>query len=390
MLTVKERLEAVKPEIVAMVKDMHDNPELGHQEFHAMQLQAALLEKYGFTVEKGVADVKTAYIAKYKGAKEGPKIGYLAEYDALPGLGHACGHNMIAGVACAAAIALKDAVDEYGGEVWVVGAPAEETDGGKVYLVKAGCYDPLDAALMAHPAECWGMSGNMYAIEPLQFEFFGKAAHAAAFPEDGINALDGVLQLFTAVNALREHLRDSVRIHGIVKQGGEAANIVPEYACAQFYARAESTNYLREVVEKLKRCGEGAAACTGTTVKITNFENPYDNMMSNDTMSDRATEYLYQMGIPRGMKRIDSSGSSDVGSVSQKCPTIHAWFCATDGNENIKVHTPDFPPCTISEAGTEAMMLQTAALVMTGEDLLSDPGFLAAATEEYERKLKEV
>ena len=234
------------------------------------------------------------------------------------------------------------------------------------------------------------MSGNMYAIEPLQFEFFGKAAHAAAFPEDGINALDGVLQLFTAVNALREHLRDSVRIHGIVKQGGEAANIVPEYACAQFYARAESTNYLREVVEKLKRCGEGAAACTGTTVKITNFENPYDNMMSNDTMSDRATEYLYQMGIPRGMKRIDSSGSSDVGSVSQKCPTIHAWFCATDGNENIKVHTPDFPPCTISEAGTEAMMLQTAALVMTGEDLLSDPGFLAAATEEYERKLKEV
>ena len=129
MLTVKERLEAVKPEIVAMVKDMHDNPELGHQEFHAMQLQAALLEKYGFTVETDVADVKTAYIAKYKGAKEGPKIGYLAEYDALPGLGHACGHNMIAGVACAAAIALKDAVDEYGGEVWVVGAPAEETAG---------------------------------------------------------------------------------------------------------------------------------------------------------------------------------------------------------------------------------------------------------------------
>lgn len=390
MKAIIERLEALKPEIAAMVKDMHDNPELGHQEFHAMELQAALLEKHGFTVEKGVADVKTAYIAKYKGEKDGPKIGYLAEYDALPGLGHACGHNMIAGVACGAAIALKDAVDKFGGEVWVVGAPAEETDGGKVYLAKAGCYDPLDAAMMAHPSESWGMSGNMYAIEPLQFEYFGKAAHAAAFPEDGINALDGVMQLFAAVNALREHLRDSVRIHGIINHGGDAANIVPDYASAQFYARAASTNYLKEVVEKMKRCAHGAAECTGTTVKITNFENAYDNMMSIDVMSERATSYLYEQGIPEGMARVDISGSSDVGSVSQKCPTIHAWFGVTGGDESIRVHTLDFPPHTISEEGTRCMMIQTAALVKTGEDLLSDPAFLAAATAEYERKLQEV
>lgn len=389
MRSVEERIAALKPEITEMVKTIHANPEVGHKEFKAVDLQISLFEKYGFKTEREVAGLKTAFTASYKSLKAGPRIAYLSEYDALEGMGHACGHNMIAGIACCAGIALKDAVDEYGGEVIIIGAPAEETDGGKINLAKAGIYDNLDVAMMAHPLYKFAKSGNMYALEPLQFEFFGKESHAAAEPENGINALDGVMQTFAAINALREHLRDSVRIHGIITDGGKAANIVPGYACAQFYVRAASVNYLKEVVEKVKHCAYGAAECTGTTVKISNFENGYDNMMSNDTLSERATEHLREFGITGNIEPEHTKGSSDVGAVSQKCPTIHAWFDVS-GDEKIRTHMSEFVKCTASEYGLENMYKQTAALVLTGEDVLTNPTFLEKAKSEYELKLKEI
>lgn len=389
MNTAMERIAQVKPEITEMVKQIHDHPETGHQEFFAVEMQTKLLEKYGFEIEHQVAGLKTAFTATYRGNKPGPCIGYLSEYDALEGMGHACGHNLISGVACSAAIALKAAIDEFGGEVMVIGAPAEETDGGKINLAKAGIYDKLDVALMAHPFYRFAKSGNMYAIEPLQFEFFGRESHAAAEPENGINALDGVMQTFAAINALREHLRDSVRIHGIIKDGGKAANIVPGYACAQFYVRAASTNYLKEVVEKVKHCAQGAAECTGATLKITNFENGYDNMMSNETLSERATAHLRELGVDGPMEPEHTKGSSDVGAVSQKCPTIHAWFDVS-GDDSIRTHMVEFEKCTGSDYGIANMFVQAAALAMTGEDVLKEPQFLADAKEEYEIRLKEI
>ena len=389
MKTVVERVDALKPEVAALIREIHDNPEVGYQEYKAVELQAALLEKYGFTVEKGVAGLDTAYRAVYKGAKEGPRVGYLAEYDALEGMGHACGHNMIAGVACGCAIALKDAVDEYGGEVVVVGAPAEEPDGGKVILSKAGFYDDLDVAMMAHPLQEFARSGKMYAIQPLQFEFYGRESHAAAEPEKGINALDGVLQLFTAINALREHVKSTVRMHGIVKHGGDAANIVPGYACAQFYIRDASTKYLQEVVERVKKCAEGAAACTGTEVKITEFENAFDSVVTNETLSARATEHLKSegIGVDCELPVENSSGSSDFGNVSSRCPAMHAWFDVT-GDVNIGPHMQEFTTCTASDYAVDNMIKQIKALVMTGEDVLTQPEFLAEIKAEFERVVK--
>lgn len=389
MKTVQQRIEELKPEINNLVKDIHDNPELGHQEFKAVEMQTRLLEKYGFSVEKNTAGLATAFTAIYNGSKDGPTIGYLSEYDALEGMGHACGHNMIAGLACCSAIAMRQAAEQYGGRIMVIGAPAEETDGGKVHLAKAGIYDQLSVALMAHPWYKFALSGNMYALEPLQFEFFGKEAHAAAEPEKGVNALDGAMQTFAAINALREHLRDSVRIHGIIKDGGKAANIVPGYACAQFYVRAASSNYLKEVAEKIRHCALGAAECTGTAVKITNYETSYDSMMSNDTLSNRMAVHLNELGITGELKPEHTKGSSDIGAVSQRCPAIHGWFDIT-GDESIGTHMAGFADCTISDYGLKNMYIQAASLVMTGEDVLRDPSFLNAAVDEFERRKKEV
>lgn len=386
MRPVNERIDALRQEISAMGIAIHENPELGFEERLAVRLQKELLEKYGFTVETGTAGLETAYTAVYRSGRPGPVLGYLAEYDALPEMGHACGHNLICCVACTAGIALRDAVDEYGGEVWVIGAPAEETSGGKVDLGKAGIYSKLDAALMAHPLGRFAGSGNMFAIDPLQFEFFGQEAHAAAEPEKGINALDAAIQTFNNINALRQHLRDDVRIHGIIANGGAAPNIVPGYACARFYVRSASTAYLKEVSEKVKRCAQAGADAAGATLKITNFENGYDNLMSNRLLSDRAIEHLRALGVEGEIPTEDTKGSSDIGDVSQYCPTIHMWFDVT-GDPNIGTHTKEFAVCTGSEYALKNTFLQAAALTLTGEDLLKDPSFLAAVKKEFTENL---
>lgn len=386
MKTATERIGALREEISVMARTIHENPELGHEERLAVQLQKELLERHGFAVEVGTAGLPTAFTAVYRSGKPGPTLAYLSEYDALPELGHACGHNLICCVACAAGIALKDAVDEYGGEVWVVGAPAEETSGGKVDLAKAGVYDRFDAAMMAHPHYRYAGSGSLYAIEPLQFEFFGREAHAAADPENGINALDAAIQTFNGINALRQHLRDDVRIHGIIADGGAAPNIVPGYACARFYVRSSSTGYLKEVVEKVKRCAEAGAAAAGATLTITNFENGYDNLMSNRLLSDRSIEHLRGLGVAGDMSVYDTKGSSDIGDVSQRCPTIHMWFDVT-ADPRIGSHTKEFAACAGSDYALENTFLQAAALTLTGEDLLKDPAFLAAVKQEFEQNL---
>ncbi|MBQ4410380.1 MAG: amidohydrolase, partial [Firmicutes bacterium] len=203
MKSIEERVDALVPEIRALAHEIHEDPELGMQEFHAVALLTEVLKKHGFAIERNVCGLETAFIASYKGAKPGPIVGFLAEYDALNGLGHACGHNLIGSLAVCNAIALKDAIDEYGGEVRVIGAPAEETLGGKVNLAAAGRYDDLAVAMMAHPFGRHAASGSMNAIDSQRFEFFGKSAHAAGAPHEGINALNGVLKTFDLIDALR-------------------------------------------------------------------------------------------------------------------------------------------------------------------------------------------
>jgi len=384
MRDISERVDELRQEVRAIAHEIHENPELGNEEFHSVELLTGLLKKHGFSVETGQCGMPTAFIASYKGTKPGPVIGYLAEYDALRGMGHACGHNMIGSLACCCAIALKESVDELGGEVRVIGAPAEETMGGKCALAEAGYYDDLAVAIMGHPAGVHAASSNMMAIDSQKFEFFGKASHAAAAPELGINALNAVLLTFGNIDALRQHTVSTARVHGIIRDGGKAANIVPDYASCEFYIRAEDSKYCRAFSERVKNCARAAALATGAELKITNFEGYYDNLTTNETLSARTVKYTHEYGVTQEINKRSSTGSSDIGNVSYRCPCVHQWFDVV-GDPKVALHTPELRAGADSDYGYEQMFIVAKAFVHAGEDVLRDPEFLADIRAEFDK-----
>ena len=380
---ITERIDELRDEIRAIAHDIHENPELGNQEFHAVELLTGVLKKHGFDVETGQCGLETAFIGSYKGDKPGPVIGFLAEYDALRGLGHACGHNMIGALSCCCAIALKEAIDEYGGEVRVIGAPAEETMGGKCALADAGFYDDLAVAIMGHPYNKHAASGRTMAIDSQRFEFFGRAAHAAASPELGINALNAVLLTFRGIDALRQHTVPTARVHGIIRDGGKAANIVPDYASCEFYIRAETSKYLLPFSERVKNCARAAALATGAELKITNFEGYYHDLHTNETLSARTVKHTKKFGVEGEIKPDKDSASSDIGNVSYRCPCVHQWFDVT-GDPDIPLHTSELCAAADSDYGYDNMFTVAKAFVATSEDILTDPAFLKAIRDEFD------
>ena len=349
---------------------IYNNPELGRKEFKACEAHKNILKKYGFKVTENYIGIETAYLAEYSSEKEGPKIAYLAEYDALPEVGHGCGHNILGTVSVGAGILLKDFVNEFGGTVFVYGTPAEETFGAKVDMAEAGCFDNIDAAMLSHPTgKSHERSGTSQAMEALQFTFKGKTAHAAGDPYNGINALDGVIQFFNSVNALRQQTKDSARIHGIISNGGEAANIIPDLAVANFYVREATTKEMVKLSERVKNCAKGAALATGTELKIENYEYTFKHLVTNETLSETYVKNLNLQGI-ENVPMSEPSGSSDCGDVSHHCPTIHSYFpiskCELTG------HSIDFAKASISEEAYKGMKEAVLALTMTGKDILSD------------------
>lgn len=362
-----------------------NNPELGHEEFKASGMLSKLLEDFGFTVERGVLDIPTSFIATYKSEKPGPAIGFLAEYDALPELGHACGHHLICSMSSAAAVGLKAVIDQCGGEIRVYGTPAEETKGAKVPMSAAGLFDDLAAALMAHPYYAYEHSGASLAMDAVQFEFHGKSAHAAATPFEGINALDGVLMLFNSINALRQQLESHVRIHGIITEGGTAANIIPEYAVAQFYVRSGNRPYTDETVKKVIRCAEGAALQTGCRLQVTNYEFSYDELATNRALSDAYTANLTALGIrPEDIQTGQDHGSLDLGNVSRRCPAIHPYVKVVD--RKFQLHTPEFRDLAMEDRALEGMLLGAKVLAATAYDVLTVPGLKEQIRHEFEQK----
>ncbi|MEH7473723.1 M20 family metallopeptidase, partial [Priestia megaterium] len=364
-------------------KYIGQNPELGHEEFKACKALTDVLKEQGFTVEIGTCDLPTAFTAVYDSQKPGPSIGFMAEYDALPDLGHACGHNLIGTMSIAAGIGLSKAVAETGGKVYVYGTPAEETRGGKVTMAEQGIFNHLDVAMMVHPYYCHQKSGRSLAMDAIQFEFFGKSAHAAAAPHEGINALDGVLQTFNSINALRQHVKPDVRIHGVITEGGKAANVVPDYAVAQFYVRASTRAYVDEVTEKVKACANGAALATGTKLKISNYEFSYDDMQTNQTLSDVYTNNLISLGVSEQSITEDQGdhGSLDMGNVSQVVPAIHPYIQICD--DYFVCHTHEFREAALSEQGREAMILGAQTMALTGYDVLTNQTLFQKIKEEF-------
>lgn len=389
-MEILNKLENKFSEIFGDLKELNEyiykNPELGRKEFKACEAHKNLLKKYGFEVEENYIEIPTAYLAKYSSGKKGIKIGYLAEYDALPEIGHGCGHNILGTTSIGAGILLKEYIDEFGGEVLIFGTPAEETFGAKVDMAEAGCFDDIDVAMISHPTgKNHEKSGTSQAMEALQFTFRGKTAHAAGDPYNGINALDGVIQFFNSINALRQQTKTSARIHGIISNGGEAANIIPDLAVANFYVREATTKEMLKLSERVKNCAKGAALATGTSLEIENYEYTFKHLVTNEKLSSIYTKNLELQGI-KDIPMSDPTGSSDCGDVSHHCPTIHTYFpiskCELTG------HSIEFAKATITEEAYKGMKEAIFALVMTGKDILENENLLKEIKDEFNQMKK--
>ncbi|RTR31934.1 M20 family peptidase [Robertmurraya yapensis] len=393
----KPMTASLKETIIANVEDnkelyletshkIHENPEIGNEEFFASSLLTELLEKEGFALEKAVAGHETSFVARKRSDKPGPSIAFLAEYDALPGIGHACGHNIIGTTSVAAAIALSKVLDETGGEAVVFGTPAEEggpNGSAKGSFVKHGLVEGIDAALMVHPNSETRLTSPSLAVDPLDFEYIGKPAHAAASPHEGINALDAVIQLFNGINALRQQLTDDVRIHGIITHGGDAPNIIPEYAKARFFIRAATRAGLNEVTQKVKAVAKGAALATGAKLNIIAFQNEVDNLLLNKRYDAIFKEVVSELGenVLEDRKGI---GSTDAGNISQVVPTIHPYIKI--GTSDLIPHTVPFREAAASSRGDQALITGAKALALTALRLVTEPSTLEEIKAEFQEK----
>lgn len=375
-------INGLEYELNELSLEIYKNPELGYEEFKACELHCKILRKYGFSIEENLCNIKTGFKASYQSLKPGLTIAFLAEYDALPGIGHGCGHNLLGAVSTGASIVLKNLIDKIGGTVIVFGTPAEETSGAKVIYAENHEFDNVDIALMAHPGPEYTKSGLSLALEPIQFEFFGKTSHAASAPEKGINALDAVIQTFNSVNALREHIRSDSRVHGVILDGGKAANIVPDYAKAQFYVRSTTKTYNKELLEKVKNCAKAAALATGTELKMEKYEFNYDNLITNETLSNIFNKKIYEIAGIEMKEPPISTGSIDAGQVSQICPTIHPYFAITK-DCSIAGHTSELRDATITDYAKEQMKNVIAALVLTAIEVMQNKNVYEEIKKEF-------
>ncbi len=385
---VVAEVDAWRDELIRIADAIHANPELAFQEFESAALLSGTLEENGFSVERGVADLETAFVATLRGQDGGPTVAFLAEYDALPGLGHACGHNLIGTAAVGAGLAMKAVLPELAGTIQVIGTPAEEGGGGKAIMADAGVFAGVDAAMMFHPSRenlVGRLSLTAYGVN---IEFFGKAAHAAAMPDKGINALEAMLLTFGGINALRQHLRDDARVHGIIIHGGDAANIVPDYTKARFIVRAADTPYAAEVLEKVRACAEGAARATGARLQFEQVGRRYDARMPNPRLVTLFKDNMVALGLDVKLATGDERmGSSDIGNVSQIVPTIHPYIAI--GPEDLVGHSDEFRQAAASPVGHEGLINAAQALAMTAVDLLAVPANISEAKKAFEEQKKQ-
>jgi amidohydrolase len=374
-------VEAHRRQLRDLSLKIHTNPELGFKEVKASKLLTDYLEKNGFAVERGICQLATAFRASYGKGK--PAIAILAEYDALPQLGHACGHNLIAGIAVGGAVAAKAAIDQCGGSVLVIGTPAEEFYGGKVLMAERGAFDKIDMAMMAHPGAHDSATTQALACITLEVEFFGKAAHAATRPETGINALEAMLLSFAAINALRQHVPDKARIHGIITDGGEAPNVVPAHSAGSFLVRAEDNAYLDELKEKVLNCFVGASVATGARLEYHWGEVLYAPLRNNLTLAELFRQNINSLGRQMPLVGDSRVGSTDMGNVSQLVPGIHPTIAVAP--ETVAIHSPEFAEVAASEAGIKGMLDAAKAMAMTVVDLVASPENVTKVKEEFER-----
>ena len=388
-------IEAAGSALCDLSRDVHSHPELNYQEHYSANALAEFLEGRGIPVERGVGGVATALRAVIPGgAGAGPTVAVLAEYDALPEIGHGCGHNLIAMAAMGAALGLQASAPDLPGRAVIIGTPAEEGGGGKIRLLEAGVFEGVDAVLSSHPSsnrtvipaaapagESWSLAMVGY-----RYMYHGKAAHAAAAPEAGVNALNAVIHLFTGIDALRQHLREDVRIHGIITDGGAAPNVVPEFAAANFMLRCRDRHYLSEVVVgKVRQVAEGAASMTGARLEVQEFYPCYENVRPNVALAQAVGANARALGIrldePPAGGRAGSGASTDFGNVSQVMPAFELRYAVS--KEPVAAHTREMRDAAVTDLALANALSVAKALSLTAGDLLRDAALVEAARSEF-------
>lgn len=374
------RIDGLADELDALALRIHAHPELGYEERYAAEQLTAFVAAQGLPVSRPAGGIETAFVAEQRRGN-GPTIAICAEYDALPGIGHGCGHHLIAAGGVGAYLGAVAALPELRGAIRLIGTPAEEGGAGKVRLHAAGVFGGVDAALMFHPADLDVLDPLMVALRVLTVELRGRAAHAAAAPYAGVNALDGLLLGWSALSALRQLVRSDARIHGIITDGGQASNIIPERAAAKLVVRAADPTYLAELRRRVLACFEGAATATGCELTY-EWGEAMDQVTTNQPIAAALQANARALGRELGPRRPgETSGSTDMGTISSLIPSVHPFFAVSA--ERVPWHSREFAAAAARPAALAAMRVAAKSLAFTIIDLLGAPGLLKQARAAF-------
>ena len=381
------RIDAERNALVALSRRIHAQPELKFEERRAAAWLSEYLSEQGFAVEREAYGLETAFAARF--GTGAPQIAILCEYDALPGIGHACGHNIIAAAGAGAGAGVRDLLAHTGGSIVVLGTPAEEGGGGKIIMARRGAFKDVAAAMMVHPAGVDLVAMTVLAVSELKVEYRGRAAHASAFPHKGVNALDALVTAYSAIAQLRQHIRPSERIHGIITDGGQAPNIVPERAAGLFMVRAATEHRLLKLRQRVNACFEAGALATGATLEITQASEDYSDMLTNQLMAESYAANLARLG--RQVHALDPysavAGSTDMGNVSKIVPSIHPMIAVSP--PGVPLHSADFTGWSGSDRGDQGVIDGAKAMAMTALDILCQPDLRTAVSETFAADLRQ-
>lgn len=367
--TIIKEIENVKDELISLSKKIHENPEIAFTEYGAMENITSLLRTHGFTVQKGIAGLDTAFRGEFKGKNHGPTIAFIAEYDALPEIGHGCGHNLIAAISVGAAIGLSKIADQINGNIIVLGTPGEEGGGGKVIMVDEGVFDDIDYALMMHPSTSNLICRGGLATRKLEIEYHGKSSHSSS-PETGINALQAVIQTFNCIDNLRAIFPLKTNINGIITEGGKAPNIIPDYASCEFSVRPDTVNDLNLVISSIENAIKSVENLTGAKANIKKsliYTERYPNRCIDEKLKENIEQFGEHMEYPDPNMKY---GSSDIGNVSLIVPAIHSYIKITE--TEINSHSIDFTKASITDEAHIQMLKAAKAMALTGYDIFTD------------------
>jgi len=382
-LTPYERIDRAiddaSGDLRAISLDLHANPELNFEEVHAHQVLTDYLDREGFEVVRGAYTMPTAF--KAVAGSGGPTLAVLSEYDALPGIGHACGHNLIAIAGIGAGLGLRAGLEGMPGTVVILGSPAEEGGAGKQVLIEQRAFDGVDAAFMAHPSPRDNASPKVQAIQQLKVEYHGRNAHAAAMPWQGINALDALVMGYNAISVLRQQMKPSDRVHGIFTDAGLKPNIIPDYAAGEYYVRSATMPELAELMERVKAALESAGPATGCRAEVTWVGRPYTDMITNEPFAQRYCDHMAELGHPVGLEHW-MGGSTDMGNVSYVVPTIHPMFGIPCDPMNAN-HTAPFTAAAATPEAHENTIRVAKAMARAAYDLATDAALMASVKSDF-------